>query len=176
MADRFRGSRGPRRQTAWQQGPESVGTAIAATGSTFFGATGASMASGREVTIVRIRGFAHLVMNICDAAQGGFRGALGIGIATTEAVAAGIAAVKTPLADVDWDGWMWHHFFDLRAVTSTITDGVNSNSVEQEIVIDSKAMRKISDQQVLFGAIEVVEANISSMAVWANTRVLVKLS
>ena len=176
MADRFRGSRVARRQTAWQQGPESVGAAITSTSAALWSATGASMASGREVTIVRTRGWMHAVMNISDTAQGGFRGACGIGIATIEAIAAGVAAVKHPLGDIEWDGWLWHSVFDVRTITSTIADGSNAAAVSQRVEIDSKAMRKISDEEVMFGVVEVVEVGISSMQLWANTRVLVKLA
>ena len=176
MADRFRGARGPRRQTAWQQGPEAAGVVMASTGSTLWDATGASMVSGREVTIVRTRGLVHIILSVTDSAQAGFRGALGIGVATIEAVAAGVVAVKTPLTDVAWDGWLWHSMFDVHSVTAVIADGANAAAIEQEIVIDSKAMRKISDEQVVFGVVEVVEVGISQCTVWANSRVLVKLS
>ena len=176
MGDRFRGQRGPRRKTAWQQGPEAVGFSLTATGSALWGATGASMASGREVTLVRTRGQAHIVMDAWDSVGAGFRGALGIAMATPEAIAVGITAVKTPLADVDWDGWLWHSMFDVRAITAAESEATNATSVHQRIEIDSKAMRKISDEMVLFGAVEVVEAGISSVDIWANTRCLVKLA
>jgi len=176
MADRFRGARGPRRKTAWQQGPEAAGVIFSTTSSALWDATGSSMVSGREVTIVRTRGEVNIILNVCNASLGGFRGALGIAIATPEAIAVGITAVKTPLADVDWDGWLWHSMFDVHAITSTISDGVNSSAVQQRITIDSKAMRKISDEQVVFGAIEVVETAVCNMSVFANCRVLVKLA
>ena len=77
------------------------------------------------------------------AAGDGFFGAVGIGIVTNQAFVAGVTSMPEPFDEVNWDGWMWHFFFDIRSVTATIGDGVNAASVSQLLTIDSKAMRKL---------------------------------
>ena len=118
-------------------------------------------------------------LDLATAAGDGFLGALGIGIVTTDAFDAGITAVPGPFSDSDWDGWIWHHFFQLRgiAVQSQGADvAINSVGGTLRIPIDSKAMRIQSDNEVLFGMTETaVETGTAGMVVVADTRVLDKL-
>ena len=82
--------------------------------------------------------------------------------------------MPTPFTEADWDGWLWHEFFDVRALTATIADGVNAFSAVSRVVIDSKAMRKGWDDKVtLVGVTEVVEGGTASMELHGNTRCLV---
>jgi len=87
----------------------------------------------------------------------------------------GVTAVPTPITEESWDGWLWHQYFDIRVVTATIADGVNAAGASVGFQIDSKAMRKLPLDSILYGATEVIESGTSLMEVQAQTRVLAKL-
>ena len=162
-----------RRKTSWAFGPTDVDTSLATTQTTLW--TTFIALTVPEVTIVRIRGMASAYLQSATAVGDGFRGAVGIALVTAEAITAGVASVPTPLGDDDWDGWIWHSYFDVRAVTSTIADGVNAGGAVVRIPIDSKAMRIWNDNLRLFGVWEVVESGTAVAEAVASTRVLVKL-
>ena len=168
-------TRSPRRATAWGFGPDAVSVALSASAKTGW-TNGIVLASEAKATIVRIRGDLLLTLLTADGANGGFAGAVGIGIATSNAFSAGIASLPGPITDADWPGWMWHHFINVRATTATIADGVNAGAATQRIVIDSKAMRKWDFDMTIFGAVEVVESGVSTANLAADSRMLVKLS
>ena len=136
------------------------------------------MATEEKATIVRIRGIARVHQTVGSAVGAGFKGALGIGIVTAQAFAAGVTSIPGPITDSFWDGWMWHSFFDVRVVTATIADGANAASVSYVVPIDSKAMRKWdgSSENVLVGVMELIEQTTAVMELEADTRVLIKLS
>ena len=163
--------RSPRRPTSWEVGVNAVEQAISATSNLIWtNAVTSALAS----TLVRIRGYAFLRLEVAGAGDG-FEGALAIGLVSNEAVAAGAAAVPNPLTDANFDGWIWHHFFDVHSVTATIADGVNANAVVQRIEIDSKAMR-IWDGSgyTLIGVMGARESGTVSLVLGAETRILVK--
>ena len=92
-----------------------------------------------------------------------------------QALAAGAASIPGPIADGDNDGWFWHRFLFIQAVTATIADGVNASCASVEYEIDSKAMRKWDvGAQSIVGVIEVTELGTASMEHNANTRMLFK--
>ena len=102
-----RGTEPSRRRRSWAVGPGgTVVTAITASGSGFIG-FGVSMVL-EGLTIVRIRGEVLVTLDSVSGAGSSLVGAFGIGLATAEAFAAGIASVPTPVSDDDWNGWMWH--------------------------------------------------------------------
>jgi len=161
-----RGPGRPRRTTQWLFGPDVVDQNFTATSRTIWTS---GISSGLNQTIVRIRGV--LVLTLTSGSLGdGFFGAAGIGLIAENAFTAGVTSVPTPFLDADWDGWIWHTFFDLRGFDA---DGP---APRQTIVIDSKAMRKWEgDEMTLFGSTDVVETGVASMFTEADTRVLVKL-
>ncbi len=103
----------------------------------------------------------------------GFRGASGIYLMTEDAFTVGVTAFLDPLLDANSDMWLWHSFFDVRAITATITDGVNAVGAVVTQEIDSKAMRKGFDpERVMVGVTGVIETGVASMQVFADTRQL----
>ena len=166
-------SRSSRRTTAWAIGPAEVDGSRASSGQQLW-TTGVTTSSGK-ITIIRTRGLYHVTLNTADAVGSGFFGAIGIGLVTSNAFAAGNAAVPGPLTEEDWDGWLFHHYFDVRAITATIADGVNAASVSQRIVIDSKAMRKFDEDMTLVGVTEMTESTNATIEMQGQTRLLVKL-
>ena len=164
-----------KRMTAWAIGPQDSGSTLAATGARIW-TTGVQLVNEPKATIVRVRGIFHVVCDTVAAGNDGYIGAIGLGLVSTPAFAAGIASVPTPLTEMAWDGWLYHSFFDVRGITATIADGVNGPTCTQTIEIDSKAMRIMGEQQTLIGVIDVVETGTSTMSYTADTRVLVKTS
>ena len=112
-------------------------------------------------------------MIVQDSIGGGFAGAVGIGLVTDQAFAAGVASVPTPVTESAWDGWIYHRFFDTRAA-STATDTFAGSFERWEM--DSKAMRKWDEDMTLFAVTEVVEAGVCTLRVRADSRLLVMLS
>ena len=166
-----RQTRSPRRSVQWAFGPNATNVALTATGPVTWTN---GVVTSLETTIVRIRGMILVTLTSATAAGDGFSGAMGIGIAGTPAFVAGSASLPTPVTESEWDGWMWHTFFQVQAVTATISDGANAVGASLRIPVDTKAMRKFSDAQTLFGMIEVTELGTAVAEVQADTRMLAK--
>ena len=160
--------RSPRRRTGWEEGPGFLGAQT-------FGATASALFAGVELltdgnTVVRIRGMIELILTSASALGDGFHGAFGIGIVTAQAFGVGISAVPTPVTEVEWEGWLWHQFFSIHAPTAA---QVSDN--RQVIEIDTKAMRKIGANEVVFLMVEATEVGTSGLIARAGTRMLLKL-
>ncbi len=165
-------TRSPRRSVSWVDGPEATELAFSATGTQIW--TSGVVTTLGEITVVRIRGRFNAFVTAATSAGDGFDGAVGIGIVTSQAFGSGIGAVPTPLTELEWDGWMWHNFFNVRMITGTASDGVNAVSAVFDVEIDTKAMRKFGDTMTLFGIVEVTEQGAAAMECWGNCRMLVK--
>ena len=170
-----------RRKTAWGLGPQmalqSVTTATSVLG------TGVQLSAADEVTVVRTRGSILLWLEAATTAGDGFQGALGIGLVTTPAFDIGVTAVPTPLAEEDWDGWLWHQFFHLHAggpiaaAVSADTDMVNSTTAAVRFEIDSKAMRKFESDMTMIIVMELSPlTGAATLRVEGTSRQLFKLA
>ncbi len=173
MARNFQrgGSRAPsRRIRDWGVGPSSQNQAISATGKTLW-TTGTT--SSQNLTVIRTRGLVSIYLQTVAAIGDGFRGAHGIYMMTEDAFAVGVTAALDPESDSNSDMWLWHSFFDIRAVTATIGDGVNAVGAVHRIEIDSKAMRKGFDpERVMVGVTGVSESGAATAELQANCRQL----
>jgi len=99
--------------------------------------------------------------------------AVGMGIVTGEAFAAGVASVPSPIGDLDWDGWMYHQFFDVRSVTNTLADGVNAVGASVMLPIDVKSQRILRSDDRLMAVVEgEVEVGAATVRLDADTRIL----
>ena len=165
-----------RRKTAWGVGPNADALTFTAPDVAQVWTNGVVLQNDSEATIVRIRGLVHLTLTTTNVINGGFAGAAGIGIATAAAFAAGQGSLPSPITEVDWDGWMWHSFFDVRSVTGTIADGANAAAASQIVEIDGKAMRKFTTDMVVFGSAEMSdEVGVAQASFGADCRMLFKL-
>ena len=165
--------RGPRRRTGWDFGPGSGGVDVISSSSTgFFGVQGATFLRQGD-TLVRSRGDVEMFLTAVGASGDGFEGALGMGLASQNAVAAGIASVPTPITDIDWDGWVWHRMFSLHGSAATASE---DNALPSRFFeIDSKAMRKVGTEMSLYLAFEMTEIGTAVMNLFGGVRVLIKL-
>ena len=157
-----------RRNRQWSLGPSGT-ISRTASGSTIF-ATGSQALV--ELTQLRLRGFLKIYITSGAAAAEGYNGAVGIGICNENAFAAGVASVNIPVTDMGWDGWLWHSFFAVNAITGTPADGVNAATYGINMEVDSKAMRKIKTGDILYAATEVTEVGTSNLRLDLQSRVL----
>ena len=93
---------------------------------------------------------------------------------TTAAFAAGISAVPTPITEVNWEGWMWHQYFQLFSPIAQQASNSGDNILPFEI--DSKAMRKVGADMTVFAAVEATEVGAATLTGNLGTRMLLKLS
>ncbi len=157
--------------TDWGFGPD-LNFSASATGKTIWST---SLTIGEILTIVRIRGFVHVLQTVSSAANSGMFGAMGIALVNSDAFAAGSGSIPGPFTDLNWDNWMWHSFWDVRTATNVLGDGVNATSITQRIEIDSKSMRKWDPAETLVGMFEVgIESGTAVVNVRGDTRLLLK--
>ena len=178
---RFQRTSGVRRKTSWTAGPKGTAGTITSNTQVIF-PTGLQALLG-GLTIVRLRGELLARIITSSAANDGFlEVALGIGVVSENAFAVGVTAVPHPVTDIDWDGWLYHRMFSLSSSAAVSAAGASTNGMFSlaeavRIEIDSKAMRKFNDQNVLVGVLETAaEAGTTTMTAELNTRTLVKLS
>ena len=156
--------RSQRRRTRWAGGPSvHVETQTA---SADILSNGVNLGSGE--TLARIRGRFEIIMDGATAAQDGVAGAFGIGIVSGDAFAAGAASVPKPSTDPDWS-WIYHRHIILHALTT-------SSAIRESFDIDSKAMRKTKNNEVLFGMVSLVEDGSITVDYEFNTRILIMVS
>ncbi len=165
-------SRGPRRVVDWGLGPAAEPEIFTATGTQLWSL---GTTPSQKLTVVRTRGWINYYLTATAAILDGFAGASGIYLMTEDAFLVGDAAAVDPLTDANSDVWLWHSFFDIRSITATIGDGVNSTAIVVRQEIDSKAMRKNFDpEMVMVGVTEVVEQGTATLTVRAEVRQLLK--
>ena len=116
--------------------------------------------TGAGETLIRTRGMFAWASDQ-DAAVEDQIGAIGIGIVTAQAEGVGVTAVPHPDTDSGWNGWLWHSYFSTRMLVGSSIGLLLSSS----IVIDSKAMRKVGDEERL---VVVVQNSGTSGMVFAD--------
>ncbi len=163
-------SRGPRRLTTWV-GPADQGfLAVAAGAKVIIGSFNPAVSGLPRPTIVRTRGEVGIRQAAGVTADSEIVGAYGLGIVSTRAFTAGVASIPGPFSDAAWDGWfVWRSFHYVQE--SADTSGIYLNIIRQEV--DSKGMRKISDEETL---VLVAESQATAFKISMPLRILFKLS
>ncbi len=126
----------------------------------------------RPFTVVRTRGFLG-VRSDQAAVSESYDGALGLAVVSDQASAIGVTAVPTPFTDLGSDMFFVHEMlFGRFSFLSSI--GHQANLIEPWKSFDSKAMRKVDDDQDVVVTIE--SSSLSSgTVVTTAARMLVKL-
>ena len=147
--------RGPRRQTRWVGSTVALtqfGTIPAASKVLFGQETAAALeAIGVPLTLVRTRGqFSYKSdQQVANEEQ---IGAVGLAIVSETARGAGAASIPGPQTDSDWDGWFYwsplYASFSLASAVGFAFDEAHTT------VVDSKAMRKINDDEAVVFMVE----------------------
>ena len=84
---------------------------------------------------MRIRGELLAYLTAATGVSDGFLCAVGIGLASQNAFTdIGVTALMSPIGDEDWDGWLYHRFFNLHSA-SVITDVASSDQDTVNAVI-----------------------------------------
>ncbi len=154
--------RGVRRRTHWTEfsGAEA---ARGATGSIIL-FSGAAAHEGE--TVVRVRGLLTLALLTASAVGDGFFGAFGMAVVSTASVTAGVGSIPTPITEASWDGWLLHRFFNVSSVLG------GGQGAYENIILDSKAMRKASEDETIVGVAEYVESGTATIDTQVRVRVL----
>jgi len=175
-------SRGVRRKSSWIGGPSTGVAGQEFTASGKFGADFGTVALVDGITLVRTRGSLLLRLVNATAQNNGFNGAFGLAVVTEQAFSAGTASMPGPVVDEDWDGWLYHQFFNLLASDPidggalTDRDLLNIVGCVMRVDVDSKAMRKIGEGFTLAALIEVNERGTATLRFDFQSRFLVKLA
>jgi len=169
MARRF--ERSSARRVDWGQGPTASDVGMSGNAKVLW-TSNASTTVGQ--TVVRTRGQWHVYLTAATAIGDGYQGAMGLTMVSADAASAGAASVPGPYSDPIWNGWLWHSYFDVRVLSTTLADGVNAMVASQRGEIDSKAMRKFEPGQTFIGVVEGVESGTAVLEFQADTRVLLK--
>ena len=175
---RFRSPRtssGVRRATAWSSGPRQIPVGLTAAGAQLWAVGSQSTLSG--LTLIRVRGEFTAVLDVVTAIGDGFeRIAVGMCIVSENAFDAGVTAVPSPITDIGWDGWLYHRLLGQFRGSSTTELG-RSPMEAVRIEMDSKAMRKFKQTDVLIGVVELApETGAATLTFSATTRLLTKLA
>ena len=160
--------RSPRRRTGWEPGPNGLTGAITAVGATLFPLGFLAAVDG--LTVVRTRGMFSWFVDQAPSAAAHMTYAFGLCIVQENAFTVGVTAVQHPFADADWDGWLFHKF----GVCGL--EAGNVGGISSAFEIDSKAMRKMGQDDVLSAVVEIgTEVGAVSAVARLDTRVLFKL-
>ncbi len=174
-------TRSPRRKTSWSEGVGGTATQSQITASSSVIASAVLLIIEDGVTLIRTRGRLQLFLDNAAAGGEGFLGAFGIAVATSAAVAAGAASVPTPITEQGWDGWLYWRAIQLMSASAitggaaTDRDVLNESLVVQNIEIDSKAMRKLKEEDTIYACLQVIEIGTATLNWNLDSRVLFKL-
>ena len=163
-----------RRKTGWSGGPQEAGASLTAAGAALWSVGSAINEDG--LTQVRLRGEYTAFLSVVTTIGDGFSAmAVGMCYVLENAFGIGITAVPTPLADIAWDGWLYHRLHGNifgQSTTELATGPIDAFRVE----IDSKAMRKTRFSDILVGVVELgTETGTATLVFGGQTRVLDKL-
>ena len=165
----FRNRSQSRRRTEWFQGVGGVTVVTSSTSQAQLLGAGVITTFGEE-TLGRTRGLFEAQVVGAPASDGdGYFGAVGIGVVSSPAYTAGIGSVPTPVTEMGWDGWLWHHFFSVHTSVAAEAAGPGRH---HRVEIDSKAMRKVQTDQTIFAAVESFEQGTAVVHFFLDTRIL----
>jgi len=156
------------RQSAWLTINFPQAAVEANTTGVLLGVLNAAALALRPFTIVRTRVVYH-VESDQDAASQQYRGAVGHVVVSEQASAAGIGSLPKPLINSDGD---YHVYEPFASVFSFATAAGFEGSRGLELTVDSKAMRKVQDNEDL---VIVAEAASNGVLIQGLGRILVKL-
>ena len=161
-----------RRQTSWTSGPQGQVTRTTS-GSTLFPLGLVPLLEG--LTITRMRGELLVFLTSADGVNTGYDGAVGIGLVSDEAFAAGVASMPTPIDDIDYEEWIWFQLFHARAPLAITAAASVVGPAFGRYSIDNKAMRKFPVGKTLVAVLEVTEVASAGITAVLDVRTLVTL-
>jgi len=161
----FRGRVSVPKGRAWEETPGGgASTAVSVAGTGILGAGRTPTVS--EVTILRTRGRFMIQLADPNAAGDEMRLTAGIGIVSSDAFAAGAGSMPDPLTDIAYP-WMWWDTWFLKPGSATVGNPQPQSSVQSNMVVDVKAMRKVGIDQtiaLIFEVTDVVGTPVANIA------------
>jgi hypothetical protein len=126
--------------------------------------------------LVRLRGSLQAFLKTGDGANSGFHCVFGIGIASADAFSIGVTALPNPADDTGWPGWLYWRVFDVHTFGATIAESMNASGLGSiQFEVDSKAMRKLGVNEVIFASCQTIESGSATMSLFFESRTLLKL-
>ncbi len=83
--------------------------------------------------------------------------AAGIAFVSTRALLAGAASVPRPSSEGGYP-WLWHGWFDVSSVPSVGGASISGEGLVQRLMVDSKAMRKVKEDESMILAFEMCDS------------------
>jgi len=158
-----------RRETSWV-GVAGTSTALASAGTAvLFTGFGATVLALRPFTIVRTRGF-FTIRSDQTAATEDYGAALGAAVVSEQALAIGVTAVPTPIADQESDLFFLYERLGASLVVADAT-GIDST---KSMSFDSKAMRRVEEGSDVAMSVE-SDAFSAGVQCLKGGRILIKL-
>jgi len=166
------GSRGPRRLTLWS-GVAVGSTTQTGSGGVITNSGNAALLALRPFTIVRTY-MEFLIFSDQVVADESQVAAVAGAVVSDQALAIGASAVPTPVTDAGSDLFFYHRFLFNRFTVSATTPTSIQASAGTKYTIDSKAMRKVNDDQDVIFLVELSTAG-GGWTVISGGRILLKL-
>ena len=159
-----------RRKTSWQDGGFGRVDGLNADGGAAF--TFAVVPGEPSLTLVRLRG--ELLVSSALSSGDSAEVAVGIGLVTDQALAIGITAFPLPIANINWEGWLYHQWCSVGSVSQS----AGNRTQNFRFIVDNKAMRKVEIGNSLIAVVEMDNEQGTGVAVdlQLNTRMLFKLA
>jgi len=142
-------TRGPRKAVDWSASSVLTGDVAVAAGAAVLLEIFTPIVGGE--TVIRTRGLLGWRTDQTVADEVMF-GAFGICVVTQQASSVGITAVPHPGTDAAWGGWLYHTYFFSDFQLGDLTGF--SGKLMSLITIDSKAMRKVDEDDRLVTVVE----------------------
>ncbi len=155
------------RATSWFDLPATA-TAVTGAGGTLLLSLTAAELARRPFTIERTH-IRYTVTSDQVIASESYLGAMGMAVASEQAVAAGITSLPTPVTDDDSEAWFLHDYFMGAFLFGTGVGFTENNLMNR---IDSKAKRKVDDGEDVYLAVEL--GLLSGFIFTAAGRLLIK--
>jgi len=161
---------GQRRETMWISVSPTSSTLASANTAVLSNSLNATAKALRPFTVIRSRLFLH-VRSDQQAAVEFYGIAMGLAVVSDQAVAIGVTAVPTP--DTDRGSDLFFVFEDLWGVQFDVATA-SGNEFGKSVIVDSKAMRKVNDDQDIVITSETIGLS-SGAIVSVGGRLLLKL-
>jgi len=127
------------------------------------------------LTLVRTRGSFSAYLTAATATSDGFHGAFGYWHCFLAGLFGRNFVASASARSVNWDGWLYHRFFDCHLGDSIGGGGSNQAPGAVQFEVDSKAMRKVSVNEVFVAVVQVSETPTAEIDVFFDSRMLFKL-
>ncbi len=175
MARRFtrpRGRLGSRRETMWIQVQPGIQNLSAAVTPVLITQLNAAALALRPFTVIRTRGFFGVRTDQVSASES-FDASLGYSVVSDQAAAVGVTAVPTPESDRGSD--LFFVYESIMGRFNFVSAVGMEGNILQSMQFDSKAMRKVNDDQTIVSVIESSTASATGPTVHDSARILIKL-